>query len=98
MRLDRFLWLVRLSATRGYAHVLAERGHMRIDGRPVDKPAAPVRTGNVLTFVTHRGEVRVIRIEELPLRRGPVPEARRCYTELTPLAPQPNDSLSTGSF
>ena len=84
MRLDRFLWFARFAKTRCFAQALASAGHLRIDGRPTDRPAAPVRVGSVLTFATHRGEVRAIRVRALPSRRGPAPEARGCYEELTP--------------
>jgi ribosome-associated heat shock protein Hsp15 len=82
MRLDRFLWFARLSASRALAQERAEGGHLRIDGRAVVKAATPVRIGQVLTFATHRGDVRVLRIERLPMRRGPPAEARLAYTEL----------------
>ena len=82
MRLDRFLWFARIVKTRPFAQALAEQGHMRIDGRPVDRAAAAVRVGNILTFVTHRGDIRTIRIEALPIRRGPPGEAQRCYQDL----------------
>ncbi len=84
MRLDLFLWFARIVKTRGLAHDLAIDGHLRIDGRAVDRAAAPVRLGNVLTFATHRGDIRTIRIEALPTRRGPPTEAQGCYTELGP--------------
>lgn len=82
MRLDRFLWFARLSASRAYAQALVASSHLRIDGKPGAKAAHPVRSGQVLTFATHRGEVRVLRIEALPARRGPPAEARACYTDL----------------
>jgi ribosome-associated heat shock protein Hsp15 len=82
MRLDRFLWFARLSASRAFAQALAESGHLRIDGRPVAKAATAVRIGQVLTFATHRGDVRVLRVERLPVRRGPPAEAHLTYTEL----------------
>lgn len=81
MRLDRFLWFVRLAKTREAAQAIACEGRLRIDGRPIDRSAAPVRVGNILTFA-HHGRVRVLRIEALPLRRGPAPEAQGCYQEL----------------
>ncbi|WP_267396991.1 MULTISPECIES: RNA-binding S4 domain-containing protein [unclassified Sphingomonas] len=81
MRLDRFLWFVRIAKTRVTAQALAADGRMRIDGRVIDKAHAPVRIGNILTFA-HHGRVRVIRVEELPARRGPAPEAQACYQEL----------------
>ena len=81
MRLDRFLWYVRLAKTRSAAQAIAADGHLRIDGRAVDRAHAAVRTGNVLTFVAH-GRVRVIRVVALPARRGPAAEAQGCYEEL----------------
>ncbi len=81
MRLDRFLWFARLAKSRSAAQAIAASSRLRIDGRPIDRAHVPVRIGNVLTFLGHGG-VRVIRVEALPPRRGPAPEARACYTEL----------------
>lgn len=81
MRLDRFLWYVRLAKTRSAAQAMACEGRLRLDGRSIDRAAAPVRVGNILTFAS-QGQVRVIRIEALPTRRGPPAEARACYQEL----------------
>jgi ribosome-associated heat shock protein Hsp15 len=83
MRLDKFLWFVRLTKTRGLAQDLAEQGRMRIDGRVVDRAHATIRVGNVLTFAMH-GRIRIVRVEALPNRRGPAPEAAACYTDLSP--------------
>jgi ribosome-associated heat shock protein Hsp15 len=82
MRLDRFLWFARFARTRSAAQVIASDGHLRITGRPATSNHAPVRVGDVLTFV-REPQVQVIRIEALPHRRGPAPEARACYTDLT---------------
>ena len=82
MRLDRFLWHARIVKTRALAQTLAGSGHMRVDGRAVDRAASPVRVGNVLTFADRRGAVRAIRIAALPARRGPPTEARACYADL----------------
>jgi ribosome-associated heat shock protein Hsp15 len=82
LRLDKFLCFVRLVKTRSLAQQLVVEGHMRIDGRPCDKPHAEVRPGQVLAFA-HQDRVRVLRIEALPTRRGPAPEAQACYVDLT---------------
>jgi ribosome-associated heat shock protein Hsp15 len=81
MRLDRFLWFVRMAKTRSAAQAIAADGRVRIDGRAVDRAHAAVRIGNVLTFVCN-GQVRVLRVAALPGRRGPSPEARACYDEI----------------
>ena len=82
LRLDKFLWFARIVKTRSAAQALAEDGRIRIDGRVIDRAHAPVRVGDVLSFA-HRGQVRVLRVETLPLRRGPPAEARSLYCELT---------------
>ena len=87
LRLDKFLWFARIVKTRSAAQTLAEQGRIRIDGRVIDRAHALVRIGDVLSFA-HRGQVRVLRVENLPLRRGPAAEARTLYCELTSRAGQ----------
>ncbi len=81
LRLDRFLWFARIVKTRALAQALAEEGRLRLNGRVVDRAHAIVRVGDVLGFARH-GAVRVLRIEALPLRRGPPAEARTLYSEV----------------
>jgi ribosome-associated heat shock protein Hsp15 len=81
LRLDKFLWFARIVKSRALAQQLAEEGRIRIAGRIADRAHAPVRAGDVLSFAL-RGQVRVIRIERLPPRRGPAAEARLTYLEL----------------
>lgn len=81
LRLDKFLWFARIVKTRALAQALAEGGHVRRNGQPVDKASAPVKIGDVLTFA-QRGTVRVLRVEALPARRGPALEARLLYRDV----------------
>jgi ribosome-associated heat shock protein Hsp15 len=81
LRLDKFLWFARIVKTRALAQTLAEGGRLRLNGRVQDRAHAPVRVGDVLSFAL-RGNVRVLRIEALPARRGPPAEARALYSEL----------------
>jgi ribosome-associated heat shock protein Hsp15 len=81
MRLDRFLFFIRLLKSRTLAQALLGEGRTRIDGRRVEKVSETVRIGATITLPL-RGSVRVIRVVALPLRRGPAPEARACYEEL----------------
>ena len=82
LRLDKFLWFARIVKTRTQAQALAEEGRLRLSGRLVERAHAAVRVGDVLSFA-QRGQVRVLRIEALPIRRGPPAEARALYSELT---------------
>lgn len=82
LRIDKFLWFARLSKSRSLAHALAEDGHIRLNGRRIERAHAPVRAGDLITF-PHFERVRVVRVVALPARRGPATEAQACYEELT---------------
>ena len=88
MRIDRFLHCIRLVKSRTLAQAVVESGHVRLDGRRVVKPSEEVRAGSVVALPLH-GNVRVLRIIELPSRRGPPAEARACYEELGIDEPKP---------
>lgn len=81
MRIDRFLHCIRLVKSRTLAQGVVESGHIRIDGRRVEKPSEEVRLGSVIALPLH-GRVRILRVLSLPERRGPAPQARLCYEEL----------------
>ena len=81
MRLDKFLWFVRMTKTRGLAQELIKEGHIRIDRRRVDRANVTVKQGDTIVFATDR-VTRVIRVEALPVRRGPAAEARTCYSDI----------------
>jgi ribosome-associated heat shock protein Hsp15 len=81
VRIDRLLYFIRLVKSRTLAQALLADGYVRIDGKRVEKAAEEVRAGSIVALPL-RGKVRVLRIIELPRRRGPAAEARSCYEEL----------------
>ena len=81
MRLDRYLFYIRLVKSRTLAQGLIGAGHVRVDGKRVAKTAEEVRVGSVVA-VPLRGRVRVLRVTSLPSRRGPPAEARQAYEEI----------------
>ena len=83
MRIDRYLHCIRLVKSRTLAQGLIDTGHVRIDGKRVEKPSDQVRLGSTVALPLH-GQVRVLRVLALPERRGPASEARTCYEELGP--------------
>jgi ribosome-associated heat shock protein Hsp15 len=83
VRIDRYLHCIRLVKSRTLAQAVLETGHVRIDGKRVEKPSEEVRVGSTIALPL-RGHVRVLRVLSLPQRRGPAPEARACYEELGP--------------
>ena len=81
MRIDRFLVFIRLVKSRNLAQGIIDTGHVRIDGKRVEKSSEDVRVGSTIALPLH-DKVRVLRVLALPPRRGPASEARACYEEL----------------
>ncbi len=81
MRIDKYLWFARITKTRALAQRLAEAGHIRIDGRRIDRAHATVKPGETITLMIN-DRVRILRIEAIPERRGPSAEARATYTDI----------------
>jgi len=81
VRIDRYLFFIRLAKSRTLAQAILDEGYVRIDGRRVEKPSDEVRVGSVVALPLH-GRVRILRVLCLPDRRGPPTEARACYEEL----------------
>lgn len=88
MRIDRFLFFIRLVKSRTLAQGIVEEGHVRIDGKRIEKCSEEVRAGSVIALPLH-DRVRVLRVLNLPTRRGPAAEARACYEELGIDEPKP---------
>ena len=83
LRIDRYLHCIRLVKSRTLAQSLIDTGYIRLDGHRVEKASDQVHVGSTISLPLH-GKVRVLRVLALPERRGPAPEARLCYEELTP--------------
>jgi ribosome-associated heat shock protein Hsp15 len=81
VRVDRYLHCIRLVKSRTLAQAVVEAGHVRVDGKRVEKSSEDVHVGSIIALPLH-GQVRVFRVLRLPERRGPASEARLCYQEL----------------
>ncbi|MFM5924117.1 MAG: RNA-binding S4 domain-containing protein [Novosphingobium sp.] len=88
MRIDKLLWYLRLAKTRGGAQELVGAGHIRLNGKRVERDAQRVGVGDVLVLPLPRG-VTVIELAALPERRGPPAEALACYRVLDASAQNP---------
>jgi ribosome-associated heat shock protein Hsp15 len=81
VRIDRYLHCIRLVKSRTLAQAVIEAGHVRVDGKRVERPSEEVRAGSVVALPL-RDRVRILRVVALPQRRGPASEARACYDEV----------------
>jgi ribosome-associated heat shock protein Hsp15 len=85
-RLDKWLWFARVTKSRTLAQKLIATGHVRINREKTVDSSDPVKPGDVLTISQESG-VRILKVAGPGLRRGPPPEARLLYEDLTPPAP-----------
>ncbi|MCX5571561.1 RNA-binding S4 domain-containing protein [Kaistia nematophila] len=84
-RIDKWLWFARFAKSRSIAQKLVTGGKVRVNRDKIDAPSRLVRPGDVLTLSLER-QVRVVKILDPGMRRGPAPEAQRLYEDLTPPA------------
>lgn len=82
-RLDKWLWFARVLKSRTLAATAVTEGRVRVNRVKVTKPAQIVKPGDVLTIAL-REKVLVLRLCLPGQRRGPPPEARLLYEDLTP--------------
>jgi ribosome-associated heat shock protein Hsp15 len=86
LRLDKWLWFARFCKSRTLAAKLCAAGRVRIEGDVIHKAHQLIRPGDVLTFPLGP-HIRVIRVLQLGVRRGPAAEARQLYEDLAPPKP-----------
>ena len=85
-RVDVWLWRARFFKTRGMAARFVDEGRVRLiraggESR-LDKPSRTLRPGDGLVFAIG-GRAVSVRVEDCGERRGPAPEARGLYSELS---------------
>jgi len=79
MRIDRWLFGVRLFKSRSVAADAVGGGKVHLNGERVKAPHG-VKPGDTITF-TRSAVVFECVVAAVPLRRGPASEAARCYDE-----------------
>jgi ribosome-associated heat shock protein Hsp15 len=81
-RLDKWLWFARFAKTRSLAARLGADGHVRVNGKRAEAAAKGLLVGDVLTVAAAHGTA-LVRVADLGERRGPAPEARLLYVDLS---------------
>ncbi len=86
VRIDRWLWSVRLYKTRSDATKACTGGHVTIDGDNV-KPAHKVRVGDRVNARVGQRE-RIVEVTRLIEKRVGAPIAQACYDDHSPPPPE----------
>ncbi|MFF3323399.1 RNA-binding S4 domain-containing protein [Streptomyces sp. NPDC002889] len=85
VRVDAWIWSVRLTKTRSQAAAACRAGHVRVNGERV-KPAQSVRTGDQVR-VFHAGRERLVVVSKIVRKRVGPPVAVQCYVDNSPPPP-----------
>lgn len=94
VRVDSWLWCVRLTKTRSLATTAAKGGHVRVNGERV-KPAQAVKVGDEVRLF-HAGRERVVIVRRLLDKRVGAPLAVEAYVDNSPPPPPRSDALAMG--
>ena len=81
MRIDKLLFFLRLAKSRSLAQNWAEAGHIRLNGRRIEKGSATVRVGDIITMPLGEA-VLTLKLLSVPVRRGPASEAQLFYQRI----------------
>jgi ribosome-associated heat shock protein Hsp15 len=90
VRVDRWLWAVRLTKTRSGAAQACRAGHVQVNGARA-KPAAPVKEGDTVRLRVGERE-RVVEVVRLIENRVGAELAATCLIDRSP-PPPPRDPL-----
>lgn len=91
VRIDSWIWSVRLVKTRSMGAAACRGGHVRVNGERV-KPAYSVRVGDEVRL-RHAGRERIVVVKRLIRKRVGAPVAAECYVDNSP-PPPPREAVA----
>ena len=97
IRLDLYLFYIRMFKSRNLAIKFIISNRLRISGQVTQKPHKLISTGDVLSLPI-QDNVKILKVVDIPIRRGPFSEALNYYEDLTPLKKQENKVNVSAKF
>ena len=89
IRLDLYLFYIRIFKSRNLATKFIISNRLRISGQVTQKPHKLISIGDVLSLPI-QDYVKILKVVDIPKRRGPFSEALNYYEDITPLKTQEN--------
>ena len=90
LRLDLYLYYIRIFKSRSLATKFISSNRLRISGKVIQRPHKLISAGDVLTM-TINDNIKIIKVLDVPSRRGPYSESLSFYQDLTPIKTIPKD-------
>ena len=97
IRLDIYLFYIRIFKSRNLATKFIISNRLRISGQVTQKPHKLISIGDVLSLPI-QDYVKILKVVDIPKRRGPFSEALNYYEDITPLKTQENKVNVTPKF
>lgn len=94
VRVDSWIWAVRLVRTRSLGAAACRGGHVHVNGERV-KPARGLRVGDKVRL-RHEGRERVVIVKHLIRKRVGAAVAAQCYIDKSPPPPPPEAVAPAG--
>lgn len=94
LRVDKWLWAVRVFKTRAAANEACRKGRVRIGGDPA-KPSSKVCVGDVIV-VSRSGFKTTLEVKKLIPKRVGAAVAAECFDDLTPEEDRPKPRRKKG--
>ncbi len=91
VRVDAWIWSVRLTKTRSMAGAACRAGHVRINGERA-KPAQTVKAGDEVRL-RHAGRERIVVVKRLVRKRVGPPVAAEAFIDNSP-PPPPREAVA----
>ena len=84
IRLDVYLYYIRIFKSRSIATKFVSTNRLRISGKVTQKPHKMISISDVLTM-TINDNVKILKVLDIPNRRGPYSESLNFYEDITPI-------------
>ncbi|THA81517.1 S4 domain-containing protein [Streptomyces sp. A0592] len=94
VRVDAWIWSVRLTKTRAIAATACRAGHVKVNGERA-KPAQAIRAGDEVRLF-HAGRERSVVVRRSVSKRVGAPVAAECLIDKSPPPPTPVEAAVVG--
>ena len=84
IRLDIYLYYIRIFKSRSIASKFVSTNRLRISGQVTQKPHKMISIGDVLS-ITINDNIKILKVLDIPNRRGPYSESLKFYEDITPI-------------
>jgi len=84
IRLDLFLFYIRIFKSRNLASKFINSNRLRVSDQVTQKPHKLISISDILTFTIH-DRIKVLEVIDIPMRRGSYVDSLNYYNDISPV-------------